>query len=148
MTAANSARSVDLQASRALQVDLPEPGTWKVRLEGQGVFVLSVRAQTPLRLVEVDFLGEAGVKSEPRLGLAQTAIASVAGEIGNVKFEVLGPNGAVLSRVEAPEAADRAYRFPVTPPAQRFRIRLTGIDASGWPVERTHPILFRARARN
>ena len=145
MTASNSARSVDLQASRAVQIDNPESGKWKIRLEGAGVFVLSVRAQSPLRLAGIDFLDDGGVKSAPRLGATLTALAHVVGEIGDVKFEVVGLNGAVLSMAEAERVADGTYRFPITPATERFRIRMTGIDPSGWPVARTLPILFRAR---
>ncbi len=147
MTASNSARSVDLQASRAVQIDNPEPGKWKVRLEGTGIFVLSVRAQSPLRL-GIDFFDEAGIKSQPRLGVAQATVAHVAGEVSGVKFEVLGPNGAVLSPVNTPEVTDGAYHFPLTAPAERFRLRMTGVDSSGWPIERTDPILFRAQPKN
>lgn len=145
MTAANSARSVDLHASRAIQIDNPEPGKWKVQLEGTGVFILSIRANSPLRLAGLDFLDETQARSEPRLGVAQTAVAQVLGEVANVKFEVLGPNGAVLSIADAERVADGPYRFLITPAVQSFRIRMTGIDPSGWPVERTHPILFRTR---
>jgi hypothetical protein len=144
MTAANSTQSVDLQASRAVRIDNPEPGKWKVRLEGTGVFVLSVRAQSPLRLATVDFLDDEGAKSQPRLGVAQTVVAHVSEEIANIGFEVLGPNGERLSAAETPEAAERAYRFAITPATERFRIRMTGTDPAGWALERTDPVLFRA----
>ena len=148
ITAAASTQSVDLQASRAVRIDNPEPGPWKVRLEGTGVFVLAVRAQSALRLAGIDFVDQAGVKSPPRLGAVQTGVAHVAGNVGGVRFEILGPNGVVLSAVESPETGNGAYQFSVSPQVERFRIRMTGIDSSGWPVARTHPTLFYARARN
>ncbi|HLK48209.1 MAG TPA: hypothetical protein VKT49_08745 [Bryobacteraceae bacterium] len=148
MMAANSTRSVDLQASRAVIVDNPEPGKWKVRLEGTGVFVLAVRAQSPLRLGEINFLNENGGAAEPRLGAAQTAMAYVGGTINRARFDVLGPSGQLLGTSEGAQSASSAYRFAITPGAERFRIRIAGTDGAGWPVERTAPILFRARAQN
>jgi hypothetical protein len=148
MTTANSTQSVDLQASRAVKMDNPEPGKWKVRLDGSGVFVLSIRAQSPLRLSGIEFLDESGVTSQPRLGIGQTGVAHVSGKVGALAFEVLGPNGEMLSTCETPQVTSGSYQFLVTPAVERFRIRMTGVDASGWPVQRTDPVLFRARPRN
>ena len=147
MTAANSTQSVDLQASRAVQIDNPEPGKWKVRLEGTGVFVLSVRAQSPVRLAQIEFGDENDAGSQPQLGVAQMARAHVSGEVGSVSFDALGPSGQLLVTGEGTQGDKGAYRFTITPGAERFRIRMTGADAAGWPVERTDPILFRARAQ-
>jgi hypothetical protein len=148
MTPANSTESIDLQASRAVRVDNPEPGNWKIRLEGTGLFVLAVRAQSALHLAGLDFVDQGELKSQPRLGIAQTAVAHVAGEVANVRFEVIGPNGAPISACETLESANGVYRFSIAPAAERFRVRMTGVDSSGWPVVRTHAVLFRAHPKN
>jgi hypothetical protein len=138
LTAANRAQSVELQAGRILRVDSPEPGAWKVRLAGTGLFVLSVVAKTQLRLSGVKF-------SQPRLGVRDNVEARVSGPVSNVKFQLVGPAGELVSSLEATEpTAEGTYLVPVTPPVERFRILMSGTDASGWPVQRTHPVLFRA----
>jgi hypothetical protein len=148
MTPGNSTESVDLQASRAVRVDNPEPGNWKIRLQGTGMFVLAVRAQSALRLVGVDFVDQGELKSQPLFGIAQTAVAHVAGEVASLRFEMIGPNGAVISAGETLENADGVHRFSIAPTQERFRVRITGVDSLGWPVVRTHPILFRAHPQN
>lgn len=148
MTAADSAQVVDLQAGRGIQVDNPEPGAWKVRLEGTGVFVLAVRAQTPVRFARVDFVDDAGAPVTPRLGVPQRVAARISGEIGSVAFEVLGPSGERLSSAETPDGSEGRYQFVITPATERFRIRMTGVDASGIAVQRDYPVLFRAHPPN
>ena len=38
---------------------------------------------------------------------------------------------------------DRIYRAPIARPATRFRVLVTGSDASAWPFQRIYPLLFR-----
>ncbi|MBZ5626822.1 MAG: hypothetical protein LAQ69_50320 [Acidobacteriia bacterium] len=154
LTAANSAQSVDLAAGRILRVDTPEAGKWTVRIAGTGLFVLSVLAKTGIRLQAPRFfevVGQAGEVERgarmkaPRLGTPQMLEASVSGEISNVRLRLAGPGGETVVDGEPVEATpEGAYRATVTPPVERFRILMTGTDASGWPVQRTHPVLLRA----
>jgi hypothetical protein len=137
MTAANSARNMDLQAGRILQIDSPESGKWRVRLTGTGLFVLSVLAKTAVQLTAVTL-------KEPHLGVPQTSEAHLAGEVSGVKFALTGPTPDELGVLESEQTAEGAYRMTVTPRAERFRVVATGTDASGWPVMRTWPVLFRA----
>jgi len=142
MTGANSAQNVDSQAGRALTIDDPEPGKWKLRLQGKGLFVVSVRAQSPIRVSEVEFSDD---RKQPLFGLRQRAIARVSGEPASMQFQLLAAAGEVIAPAEPPEAADRKYRFPITPTVERFRIRMTAVDGAGWPVQRIYPVLFRAQ---
>lgn len=132
MTTANSTQSVDLQAGRGLRIDHPEPGTWKLRLEGTGLFVVSVRAQSPVRLTRVELSGGA-------------ATAHVAGEVANPKFQIVGAAGDVVSDAETAEATGSDYQLSIKPGVERFRIRMTGVDATGWAMERVYPVLLRAQ---
>jgi hypothetical protein len=148
VTVANSARNVDLQAGRIVQVDSPESGKWKVRLTGTGLFVLSVVAKTDLKLAGVSFFaaGEDGARLiQPVLGVRQNLEAHVGGEVSNLKFHAIGPTGELMSDLDATAAnANGTYRFEMTPPAERFRIVVTGTDAMACPFQRTYPNLFRA----
>ena len=153
MTAANSTQSVDLQAGRGLKIDNPEPGPWKLRLEGTGLFVVSVRAQSPLQLRAVEFLTETGpdaagssaIQRQPRLGAAQESRVHLAGAVSSPEFQLVDAAGDPISRGENTELVDGDHRFSITPSIERFRIRLTGTDPSGWPIQRVHPVLFRAQ---
>jgi hypothetical protein len=154
LTAANSAQSVDLQAGRILRVDSPEPGKWSVRLTGTGLYVLSVLARTNITLAGVTFsaAGDESLERPSRLpsplpGVRQTLAAPLSGEAAHVRFQVVGPAGDPVSDLDTPEpAATGEYRIQFTPPAERFRIRVTGTDPTGWPFQRTHPVLFRTEA--
>ncbi len=134
MTAANSTQFVDLQAGRILRIDNPEPGGWRVRLSGSGLFVLSVLAKTQIKLGEVRF-----EVTPPQLGVKQKMEARVAGDVSDVKFQLAGASGETVGQVESAEGV-----LSVTPPVERFRVVMSGTDAAGWPVRRVHPVLFRA----
>ena len=152
LTAGNSAQSVDLVAGRILRVDNPESGKWNIRIAGTGLFVLSVLAKTRINLHALRFSPANGVDGQPASGLKEPLLrtpqfleARVSGEISRVKFQLVGAGGEPIADGEAVEATpDGAYRTTITPSVERFRILMTGIDASGWPVQRTHPVLFRA----
>jgi hypothetical protein len=131
MTAANSTQNVDLQAGRGLRIDQPESGKWKLRLEGTGLFVVTVRAQSPVRLTRVELS-------------AGAATAHVAGEVADPKFQLIGPSGDLVADAQTGETTASGFRIVTTPGVERFRVRMTGVDGSGWPVERVYPVLFRA----
>jgi hypothetical protein len=140
MTAANSTEFADLQTGRILRIDNPEPGKWRVRLSGTGLFVLSVMAKSEIRLGDVKFLESGGTAlNRLRLGVKQALAAGVDGDVSDVKFHLAGPEGEPVADVEATEAV-----LAVAPPVERFRVVMTGRDAAGWPVRRVHPVLFRA----
>jgi hypothetical protein len=145
MTVANSAQNVDLQAGRILRVDSPEPGKWKVRLTGTGLFVLSVAAKTPINLTEVKFSSDDQRLEQPRLRSRQNMEANLAGKASHVKLQISTASGEPLAGMEATEAgSEHVYRATLTPAEERFRISISATDASGWPVLRTFPNLFRA----
>ena len=149
LTAANSAQSVELQAGRILRVDLPEPGRWRIRLAGTGLFVLSVLAKSGISLAGVTFFRGAEPASRlqnPLLGIPQNLEAHLSGQVSQVVFHMVDASGNRVSGPAAMEAtAGSAYRIHVTPPVERFRIVVTGTDAGAWPFQRAYPVLFRAQ---
>lgn len=154
MTASNSAENVELQGGRLLRVEAPEPGRWKVRLTGTGLYVLSVLAKTPITFGNVRFLEIGGDSSDPeysvrlthpRLAFRQWVEANLGGEVSTVRFQLTDAAGNQVRSVETPEQSeDGAYRAGLTPQAARFRVIVTALDPAGWPVQRTHPVLFHA----
>ena len=150
MTGSNSAQSIDFKAGRILQVDTPEAGKWTVHLEGSGLFILSVLAKTPIKLAGITFFDDSDHgRKQPLVADVQWAAPQVTGEVSKVKFELTGPMGDRIAEAEAIEpAVPGSYRILLNPPAERFRILFSGIDPSGWPVQRTYPVLFHAERRN
>ena len=130
MTAANSALTVDLKAGRILRVDTPESGTWRVRITGTGLFVVSVIAQTKIRL---------GVSYKDG-----AISAYLPPDVTGVSFEIVSAEGNMLASVSPEPVRPGVYQFPITPPAARFRVAATGTDAMGTAFRRTHPVLFSA----
>ena len=76
----------------------------------------------------------------------QRIAVHVSGELATVAVQLLDAAGRPISEEVAAETiyGTPYARLGVTSP--RFRIRITGVDATGWPVERVYPVLFRAQA--
>src|SRR4051812_29925456 len=84
------------------------------------------------RLTNVSF-------SEP-----ETLDIRVSGEGSHLRVQVVDASAGRSSELDAPEGiGDGAYRTKFRAPVERYRIRLTGQDNSGWPFQRMHPVLFR-----
>ena len=147
LTETNSAFSVDLQAGRILRVDHPEPGQWRVRLSGRGLFVLSVlaKAETALNSVAYSINHGAAMKT-PLAGVPQDVEVYLTGEVLHPRLQLVDATGERVSDIgELEHTAEGQYRTTLTPQAERFRILVTGTDSSAWPFERMYPVLFRTQ---
>jgi hypothetical protein len=135
LTSVNTARSIDLAAGKILQADLPEPGKWRVRLEGSGLYVLSVLAKSDLKLTSANVAGQS-------VQFHLTAAAS------SVAAQLVDAAGSPLIGPVVPEnAGNSAYQANLALRAGRFRLLVSGEDAAGWPFQRMHPVLFTAPAK-
>jgi hypothetical protein len=144
MTAANAAKSVDLQAGKIVQVDTPETGTWRIHVEGTGLYVISVQAKSTMRMGVLRFSDEPARTHRIRPGASETAEISFSGESSNLKLAVVGASGEAVGEPVALEPdGNGAYRASITPAAQRFRLVVIGTDANAVPFQRTEPVLFR-----
>jgi len=135
VTAANAVQHIELQAGKIVRVDGPGVGNWQVRIAGQGLFILSVRAKTSIRLSNVRFVEPGG-----------QMVAAVLGPLSDASFHVVAASGETLSALPASPGEDGAYRLDFTPTAARFRIMVEGTDENGRPVRRMYPKLFRSTA--
>jgi hypothetical protein len=139
MTPANTILSTELKTGKLVRVDAPGAGNWRIRVTGQGLYVLLVFAATDLRL--------GGLHStEPalRLGAENSLPVSVSESGTDLRFALITPEG---DRLPAPARAERdesGMRVIFTPPVERFRIMAEGLDPLGRPFRRVHPVLFRA----
>jgi hypothetical protein len=130
LTDRNSPLSVDLAACKILRVDQPTAGKWRVRLNGSGLYVLSVLAKANIALTEV-------VRREEVLEV------HVRGEISNFRVRLVDASGGQIAELNPPEKGeDGVYRTGLPARADRYRIVVTGDDSSAWPFQRTHPVLY------
>ena len=157
LTKMNSALSVELQAGRILRIDQPEAGQWRVRLEGTGLFVLSVLAKAEIGLTRVTFppISDPSKEEEhtsrinaPLFGVRQNLEIQLSGHVSGPRLQLVDAAGGRISDIEALDPiAEGAYRTTVTPQVERFRILVTGTDTSARPFQRMYPVLFRAQPR-
>jgi hypothetical protein len=138
MTDRNSALNRELAAGKIVQVDHPEPGTWRVQLTGTGLFILSVRAISDLRI--------AGVAHDPVLAVPQVVQFRMAGQPSRAGVQLVDASAGRISELRAADVSeDGSYRASVTSQAERYRVVVTGEDRSAWPFQRVYPVLFRVR---
>jgi hypothetical protein len=147
MTAANSAKSVDLQAGKIVQVDTPESGTWRIHVEGTGLYIVSVQAKSKIRMSALRFSGEPARTHRIVAGEPQNVEISIGGEVSDLKLELVAATGERAAEPVALESTgNNVYRASITPTVQRFRLVVTGTDGNALPLERTDPVLFRVGA--
>lgn len=142
LTPAASAMNIDLQTGRAVRLDDPEPGRWRVRLTGTGLFLLSILAKS-----EIVFTGAAFSISPrtPAFGIPQSLDARISGAVSNLKLQFVDASANPVSEIQSlDQTPEGAYRAGVTPQSERLRVLVTGTDAAAWPFQRMYPVLFRA----
>jgi hypothetical protein len=130
VTHRDAAMFIELKSAGLLRVDQPEPGKWKVRLSGSGLFVLSVLAKAGIALTQA-------TPAPDKLDLR------VAGAASRLTVHLVDATGARIADLDAPEIVGGAYRTRLPSPAQRYRVLVMGEDAGAWPFQRIHPVLFR-----
>ncbi len=124
LTAANSARSVDLKAGRIVRVDAPEPGKWKVKLSGTGLYVVSVRAQTRLGVSDVHFQN----------GEERTIAGHLSGAVSGARLLLTDGSAEAASDVGEPAIEDGSFQSQAAPPFARFRVMVSGQGLDGLAV--------------
>jgi hypothetical protein len=157
VTAANAVQSIDLQAGKIVGVDGPSVGNWQVKIAGQGLFILSVRAKSAIRLNNVRFVEPGGrpghegyfpSKEPPQLGVSQHLEASLSGPpLSGVSFQMVAASGETLGGLTELQTSEGGeHLLDITPTVERFRIMVAGTDDTGRLVRRMHPKLFRVTA--
>lgn len=132
LTGQNSAMLVELKSATILRVDQPEPGKWKVRLQGSGLYVLSVLAKAEIGLTQV---------ASPE---AESLEFHLAGQASRIGVQLVDATGAPMSGVIVPEGtAEGSYTAGIPARTHRYRVLVTGQDSAAWPFQRVHPNLFR-----
>ncbi len=146
-TESPGAESHDFRAIKMMQVRLPQPGRWQVRIAGRGIFFLLVRAKSPITLGSVTFVDpetRRPVPGPPKPGVESFVEAYLAGDFHDVAFHLVSPAAEDLEEITLARVRETGpYAGPVTPKVPAFRIAVRGKDERGWPFQRLHAPLFR-----
>lgn len=151
-------------AGRIVTLPQPEPGIWRVRVSGHGMFSLVVQAKSELSLDRVRFVREGGrpgheglfpTHEPPRAAVPQWIAIEVTGSLSDVRARLVTSafeNLATLHLRESsgaiePGALEHEFLAQVTPPATPFRVVVSGFDAAGLPFQRVHAPLFEPARR-
>jgi hypothetical protein len=138
---AAASMNIDLQAGRALRIEHPDAGPWRVHLKGTGLFLLSVLAQSEIVFTDASF----SAHRSPAFGVSQSLDARISGAVSNLNLQLVDAGAAPLSDLQPLDATpDGPYRATITPRSQHLRVLVTGTDASAWPFQRMYPVLFHA----
>jgi hypothetical protein len=85
------------------------------------------------------------LSGQPVVGSTETALATVTGSASNVAFTTVSeagdPIGPLALAAGDPDAAPADYVGPMTLTGQRFRVVVTGLDASGAAFQRSSSAL-------
>lgn len=150
-------RSITLSTGAVLHVDAPEPGVWRVEVEGYGPFTATVRGNSDLGFARFDFVdpnpdihgGFFPLAGQPVLGRPSFGEAALVGLPAEARFAFVDEQGTrvqdvTLSR-EFPDANPEHFVGEAALPSVPFRLAVEGLDASGHAFRREYPTLYRAQ---
>lgn len=150
-------RSIPLSTGAVFHVDAPEPGLWKVEVEGFGPFTATVRGNSDLAFSRFDFIdpntdihgGFHPLAGQPVTGRASFGEATLVGPATEAQFAFVDEQGARLQDVtlsrEFPDANPEHFVGETGLPTVPFRLALQGVDASGHASRREYPTLYRTQ---
>jgi hypothetical protein len=150
------------RAGRLVTLAQPEPGAWRVRVAGQGMFFLVVQAKSELSLDRVEFVREGGrpgheglfpTHEPPRAAVPQWLAISLTGQVSGIGARLVSSPFEQIAALRlrdsssASAADEHEFITRVTPPPVPFRVVVSGVDAVGLPFQRVHAPLFEPVAR-
>jgi hypothetical protein len=136
------------RAERMVIVSRPEPGMWTIRVAGNGLAGLVVQAKSALALTHVEF---APTRTEaftrvPTAGVENTVRLRVSGHPAEIHGSIVSGTLARIAQLPlAASDADGAYESRFIPPAEGFRVLVSGRDSEGALFTRLTAALFTAR---
>lgn len=150
ITPSGSIEDHRFRAGRILTIPSPEPGPWRIRISGSGMFFVVAHAKSEISLDKVRLVQWGGrpghegyfpVAGPPRLGVQQMLEAELSGEITFARFRLMSSAGELLGELPL-EGDGHEFLGPITPTLPAFRIVVEGLDANGLPFQRAHPPLW------
>lgn len=148
----------NLSSGRFVTVTAPETGNWRLQFSGNGAFSATALANSPIQFNSFQFVELTGrpahegyfpIAGQPLANTDQTVLASLFGPVNTAQFKLVADDGSPIQPVSLsrgdPNAAADEFVGTLRPPAQSFRVSVSGLDASGLPYQRLFPTLFRAQ---
>jgi hypothetical protein len=138
----------NFRAQRMVIIRRPQPGVWSVRLAGSGVSAVVAQARTAIGIGEVEFAPSASdtFSRIPSAGIENRVRIRMSGDVDGLEASLV--NGEWSQTIRLPLVHDEAARTYVsrfTPGSASFRLSVSGKDANGFVVQRTHAPLLMPR---
>ena len=142
---------------RVMTIARPQPGIWRVEVSGSGNVLVKAVGNSPIGFDDFDFVrlqegvhgGYFEMDGLPLTGMPATGRARPDRGPDDATFRLIDETGATLRNVSLrkrlPDSSGDDYLGTFDPPAVPFRIVMNGLEESGAPVQRVHPVTFRAQ---
>jgi hypothetical protein len=134
----------NFRAQRMVIVAKPEPGTWSLRVSGNGVSGIVVQGRSEIGLsVQFARPGSTTFTAIPAMGGENVVRIQIGGNVTEIHASLVAADLRKIQdlRLEAGEAAG-SYLSRFTPGAEDFRVLVTGKDANGVPFQRMQASLL------
>ncbi len=126
------------RSGRIVIQSIPEPGVWRVKLAGAGIFSVVIQARSPISFHGAEFV-------------EQVLSARLSAPAGAVVFHMVNSTGESLQQLDlksdSESGNDREFQGAVTPAHASFRLAVEGRDASGFWYQRLYQHLFELKTR-
>ncbi len=149
----------ELSSGRVVTVNAPETGLWRLQAGGSGSFTVEARANSALQFNSFEFVELTGrpaheglfpIAGQPVINTDETGLATLSGPFTTANFALVSQAGDTLQTVALaqgdPNAAADQFDGVFRPPAQPFRVVVSGLDQNGLPYQRLFSSLFRAQS--
>jgi von Willebrand factor A domain-containing protein 7 len=132
------------RSGRIVIQSIPEPGVWRVKLTGAGIFSVVIQARSP-----ISFHGAEFVEAPAHLNVEQALSARLSAPLGAVVFHMVNSTGESLQQLDLKSGSEsgnsREFQGSVTPAHASFRLAVEGRDASGFWYQRLYQHLFELK---
>ena len=150
----------ELPNGKVINITSPEPGSWRLNIDGTSgtPYTISAQGNTPLTFHSFEFVERKGkpgheglfpIQGDPLMGIETTAIATIFGSVSNAEFLLASEEGSIMQypllEQGNAEVDPEDFVGTVTPPAQRFRVYVRGKDMNGYSFIRTYPPMYQAQ---
>ncbi len=156
---APGAKVTELNCGRFVTLARPEPGEWRVVIQGSGRFWFEAEGKSEIFITTVEFVAPGGrighqglfrIPGQPVADRPAMLEARLSGPIQEVSFRLISPEGNTIKPLEmriVDESGDsREYLGTFELPNAPFRIAAKGPGSSGEAFERIFHSLFHAES--
>lgn len=149
--------TTELACGRLVTIAAPEPGDWRVRIEGRGQFWFRASAKTEIFFVKTEFVKPGGrpghegmlrIAGQPLADAPANLEVRLSGPVASASFQLVTLGGEPIEPVRMTMTSsgedDQEYSGTFVLPMQPFRLRVIGQDAKGTAFQRLFHNLFHA----